>query len=232
MFTRNFTIILVILFILLILLIMLWMRFKNKNVQYKGRGYCSIDADYVEPVVYENFISDKECDYILKTANPMFSQSRLVSGFMTDVRKSETAWLPKSDPVVANIIKRVCNITNIPFENSEKMQVVKYEPNGYYRPHYDASCDDKKECVEFEKNGGQRVLTMIIYLNEDFTGGRTEFGNLGREYIPKKNNGLLFYSLQKDGNKCHPKSLHAGMPVETGNKYIANVWLRERNYND
>ena len=122
-------------------------------------------------------------------------------------------------------------MTKIPFENAEKMQVVKYEPNGFYNAHYDASCDDKKECVEFEQNGGQRVVTMIIYLNDDFTGGATYFPNLNKTFIPTKYNALLFYSLEKNGNKCHPLSLHAGMPVETGQKYIANVWLREREYN-
>ena len=84
--------------------------------------------------------------------------------------------------------------------------------------------------MEFEKNGGQRVVTMIIYLNDDFTGGTTEFPNLKQEYFPKKGNALLFYSLQKNGDKCHPLSLHAGTPVKTGHKYIANVWLREKPY--
>ena len=50
------------------------------------------------------------------------------------------------------------------------------------------------------------------------------------KYKPKKLNGLLFYSLENNGNKCHPLSLHSGMPVKTGNKYIANIWLREQKY--
>ena len=54
--------------------------------------------------------------------------------------------------------------------------------------------------------------------------------NINKTFIPKKYNALLFYSLEKNGNKCHPLSLHAGMPVETGQKYIANVWLREKEY--
>ena len=112
------------------------------------------------------------------------------------------------------------------------MQVVKYKPNGYYKPHYDASCDDKKECVEFEKNGGQRLITMLIYLNDDFTGGYTDFPNLKQKYTAEAKQGLLFYSLQKEGNKCHPLSLHAGTEIKEGTKYIANIWLRESEYKD
>ena len=203
----------------------------NAQLTYKGRGYCNINNEYIPPKMYQNFISPQETKHILQLANPLFRESRLVSGFSENIRKSQTAWLSPSDPVIKQIIERVCTITNLPFENCEKMQVVKYEPNGFYNAHYDASCDDKKECVEFEKNGGQRVVTMILYLNDDFTEGYTEFPNLKKQYKPEKYSGLLFYSLEKNGNKCHPLSLHAGMPVKSGTKYIANVWLREQKYN-
>lgn len=220
------------LIICIIVLLCLFFSFQRKNevIKNKGRGYCNIQNEYVKPKLYDNFINPSEAKHILNLANPLFRESRLVSGFSENVRKSQTAWLSTSDPVVKNIIQRVCSITNIPFENAEKMQVVKYEPNGFYNPHYDASCDDKKECVEFEKNGGQRKVTMILYLNDEFTGGYTDFPNLKQQYKPKKYSGLLFYSLEKNGNKCHPLSLHSGMPVKSGNKYIANVWLRESKY--
>ena len=225
-FVRNILLIV----ILTLICISMFFYYNRTSKPYKGRGYCNIKYEYVEPVIHNGFISDKERKYILDMANPMFRESKLVSGFSDSVRKSQTAWLEKNDHVIGTIIKRVCDITNIPFENAEKMQVVKYEPNGFYIDHFDASCDDRKECVEFEKNGGQRILTMIIYLNDDFTGGTTRFKNLQKDFQPVKNNALLFYSLQKNGNKCHPLSLHAGMPVKTGEKYIANIWLRERPY--
>ena len=218
------------LILILIVFIGMFFYYHRQKPQYKGRGYCDITAEYELPRVYENFVTDNEINHILKMATPKFRESKLVSGFSESVRKSQTAWLTKQDPIISNIIKKACNITNIPFDNAENVQVVKYEPNGFYKKHFDASCDDRKECVEFEKNGGQRVITMIIYLNDDFTGGTTEFPNLKQEFTPKKGNGLLFYSLQKNGNKCHPLSLHAGKPVNTGHKYIANIWIREKPY--
>jgi len=228
-FERNILLIVILTLICIAILFYYYYYYRNNQV-YKGRGYCDIKDEYVEPVIHNGFISDKEGKYILDMAKPIFRESKLVSGFSDSVRKSQTAWLDKNDPVIGTIVNRVCDIANIPFENAEKMQVVKYEPNGFYTDHFDASCDDRKECVEFEKNGGQRVLTMIIYLNDDFTGGTTRFKHLQREFQPVKHNGLLFYSLQKNGNKCHPLSLHSGMPVKTGEKYIANIWLRERPY--
>lgn len=229
-FERNIFLIVILTLICTAILFYYYYYYNRNHQLYKGRGYCDIKDEYVEPVIHNGFISDKEGKYILDMAKPIFRESKLVSGFSDSVRKSQTAWLDKNDHVIGTVIKRVCDITNIPFENAEKMQVVKYEPNGFYIDHFDASCDDRKECVEFEKNGGQRVLTMIIYLNDDFTGGTTRFKHLQTEFQPVKNNGLLFYSLQKDGDKCHPLSLHSGMPVKTGEKYIANIWLRERPY--
>ena len=198
---------------------------------YKGRGYCSETAAYVMPTEYPNFVSQEEADYILNKAKPDFSESKIVSGMDTNVRKSQTAWLMKTDPVVSGIIQRVCDITSIPFEHAEKMQVVRYEPNGYYNEHHDASCDDRPECVEFEKNGGQRKITMLIYLSDDYEGGATRFPKLERDYKMPKYGAILFHPLERDGNKCHPLALHAGLPVTSGTKYIANVWLRERPYN-
>lgn len=226
--TKN--IILVIIILIFLILIGIYLVNRNSMPEYKGRGYCPLENEYQEPQLFNNFVNEEETKHILKLSEPLFSESKLVTGGTDNVRKSETAWLSKDDPVVNSIIQKVCNMTNIPFENAEKMQVVKYDPNGFYNAHYDASCDDKKECVEFEQNGGQRKVTMIIYLNDDFTGGATYFPNLNKTFIPKKYNALLFYSLEKNGNKCHPLSLHAGMPVETGQKYIANVWLREKEY--
>ena len=202
---------------------------ENKSTlpEFKGRGYCQIDAGYTEPVLYSDFLDDTQANAILNLAKPLFAESTVVTGSDTNIRKSQTAWLSKNEPAVKNVIERVCKITDIPFSHAEKMQVVKYDPNGFYNEHHDAACDDNEACVEFEKNGGQRNVTMLIYLNDNFEGGETNFPTLGRSYTPQKNAGLLFYSLQNDGNKCHPKSLHAGVPVKSGNKYICNVWLRE-----
>lgn len=197
----------------------------------KCRGYAKNTDEYVLPVEYPGFITEKEATYILQKAAPLFEESLVVSGKDTKVRKSETAWLEKTDPVVENIIQRVCKVSGKPFENAEQIQVVKYEPNGYYNEHHDACCDDVEGCVEFEKRGGQRVITMLLYLSDGFEGGATRFPNLNREYKPPKYGGLLFHPLEKNGSRCHPYALHAGLPVTSGTKYIANIWIRERAHN-
>lgn len=241
---HTYSFIYFILFAILIIVICYFITRKQKQTiepiepikpikNFKGRGYCEDSAEYIEPIFYENFITPHQALMILNKANPKFKESTVVSGSDTNVRKSETAWLSKHETPVKEIIEKVCELTNIPFSHAEKMQVVKYGPNGFYNEHWDAACEDRPECVEFEKNGGQRKITMLIYLNDDFEGGETKFPNLNTSYKPKQYGGLLFRSLEEGGgHKCHPKALHAGVPVKTGQKYICNVWLREKPHKD
>jgi len=199
-----------------------------------ARGFCHISEAYEVPREYPDFITSEEGEYILEQASKRFSESTTVNGLDHSMRKSQTAWLNKTDPVISNIIQRVCNLTNQPFSNAELMQVVKYDVNGYYLPHHDSCCDDTQNCIDFEKDGGQRMVTMLIYLSDDFQGGSTRFPLLLMDYKPDKWGALLFYPLQKNGvhgeKKAHPLALHAGTPVTSGNKYIANIWIRESKY--
>ena len=159
-----------------------------------------------------------------------FKDSDIVGGNNTEVRKSKTAWLKKTDTVIKNIMIRICELTNSPYENVEHLQVVKYEPNEYYNEHYDTVTNNTEASNNFLKQGGHRIITMLIYLNDEFTEGETRFITLEQNIKPQKYGGILFYTLDKNFKKCHPKSLHEDLPIKTGNKYIAKVWIREKNY--
>jgi len=192
-------------------------------------GYADDDEEYIYPTVYNNFISPQEANYILSQAEPKFADSETIGGGVdTKTRKSKTAWLDKDDPTVKNIIERVCAINNYSSKNAEHLQVVKYGPGGFYNPHHDSSGDDNPESKEFLRCGGHRVATMLIYLNDDFEGGATRFVNLEKDVKPPKLGSILFHPLDKYNNRCHPKALHAGLPLTSGEKYIANVWIRQK----
>lgn len=206
---------------------------ENDYTNYKCRGYAEESAEYIMPVEHANFITDEEREYIMKKAAPKFKDSETVEGKDATIRKSQTAWLDKDDPIIKNIVKRVCDMTGHPFQNAESMQVVKYGENGFYNPHHDSCCDQAEACMKFErKDGGQRIITMLIYLTDDFEGGTTKFPNLDKEFKPPKNGAILFHPLEKNGKRCHPYALHGGMPVTKGEKYVCNVWIRERPFRE
>jgi prolyl 4-hydroxylase len=180
--------------------------------------------------VIDNIITQKEADYILEKAKPKFNNSLILSGPDESIRKSETAWLGRKEPVVRDVIERLSQQFKFDVDNVEDLQVVRYVPGGYYNEHHDSCCEDSDHCHEFVKDSGQRVLTILIYLNDEFEGGHTNFPNLGLNLKADKYGGIVFNSLELGGSRCHPKALHKGTPVTAGTKYVCNVWVREKKW--
>lgn len=220
---KNVYIIILIITIFIVSLFYYYIHHSNKT----SLEYSSKDSPYIHPKVIENFISLDQKNYILKESKQKFKESEILNGINNDVRKSETCWLSKNDPKLKPIFEKACKLANLPFENCEDLQVVKYDQNGYYNEHHDACCDDNEFCKKFVNRGGQRKITFVIYLNNDFTGGTTYFPNLDKHYKAPTLGALMFHTLATNTNKCHPLALHTGTKVNSGNKYIANIWIRE-----
>lgn len=213
---------------LLIICIILVIRYSNNYEQFTC-GYEVETAPYKKPQVIENVISPEDAQYIVNYALDKYAKSGLVGTASADetIRKSETCWLSRNDPVARKLIEYVCSIVNKPFENAEDLQIVRYKPNGFYKPHHDSCCDSNKACEDFIKQGGQRVVTLVVYLNDEFGAGETNFPNLGIKIKAPKHGGILFYPMNEDKSKCHPHALHEGTELTHGEKIICNVWIRD-----
>ena len=192
---------------------------------------CNHDDKYVEPFVEKDFLSLKKCKKIINYCNNSGTMidSMTVGGKNEKVRNSKQYWITKENVLVRDIFKKVEEKYSVNLENVESMQVVRYKPGQYFKPHHDACCD-MFTCNEFLKRGGQRVMTILIYLNEDFTGGNTKFPNLGLEFKPKPGSAIVFRTLGENSRTCHPHALHEGTPVNSGEKWIANIWVREQKF--
>jgi prolyl 4-hydroxylase len=181
---------------------------------------------YSKPKLYNNLITQQEAEYILNYTKDKFTTSKILSGLDKTIRKSETTWINKDDDVVNKIYDRLSKIFKFDKRNAEQLQVVKYTPGGYYKEHHDACCEQTEHCNDFTKNSGQRVLTILIYLNDDFEEGGTNFPTLHLNLKPQKYGGVVFYPLANN-KTCHPDSLHSGIAVKSGVKYVCNIWIRE-----
>jgi len=195
-----------------------------------SEGYASESDDYIKPIILNNIVTPQEANHIIEKAIPLFKKSNVLGGFVEDIRKSETAWLKKDDPIVRNIFQRLSESFDFAIENTEDLQDVRYEPGGFYNEHHDSCCDDSDHCRNFVKKSGQRVLTILIYLNDEFEDGHTDFPNLGISLKAEKYGGIVFRPLENGGKRCHPHALHKGTPVTSGVKYICNVWVREKKF--
>ncbi|KAG9140306.1 hypothetical protein Leryth_023937 [Lithospermum erythrorhizon] len=185
----------------------------------------------------------QECDYLRTLAKPRLQISTVVDaatgkGIKSDVRTSSGMFLNPDErkyPIIQAIEKRISVYSQIPVENGERIQVLRYDKNQYYRPHNDYFSDAFNI-----KHGGQRVATMLMYLSDNVEGGETYFpqagsaecscgGKLVKGVCLKPNEGdaVLFWSMGLDG-QSDPKSIHGGCQVLSGEKWSATKWMRQK----
>uniref|UniRef100_A0A0D6R2G2 Fe2OG dioxygenase domain-containing protein n=1 Tax=Araucaria cunninghamii TaxID=56994 RepID=A0A0D6R2G2_ARACU len=193
-------------------------------------------------IVLHNFLSPEECDYLIAVARPRLHISTVVDfktgkGIKSDVRTSSGMFLTREEkryPMIKAIEKRISVYSQIPVENGELMQVLRYEKGEFYRPHHDYFSD------EFNLKRGQRIATMLMYLSDGVQGGETYFplgGDMecscGGKMVkgicvrPKKGDAVLFWSMGLDGS-VDQKSLHGGCEVVGGTKWSATKWMRQK----
>jgi len=138
-------------------------------------------------------------------------------------RTSKTLFLDKGhDQIIKNIEKRASEYSNIPIDNIENIQIVKYEPGEFYKEHYDSFEDN------YAKKNGQRVVTFFVYLNDDFEGGTTYFPKLNKNF--KGNPGDAFFWINTINGKIDKRTLHSGTKLLSGTKYGMNIWLCDSKY--
>jgi prolyl 4-hydroxylase len=182
----------------------------------------------------EKFLTTEECDQIIERAKPHLAPSATVSGDSAELivhqgRTSRGMFFPtsSSDPLISSIEKRIALLTSIPEENGEGLQVLCYGPGQEYQPHHDYFDPHSPGECAFLKQGGQRIVTFLIYLNSPEEGGETAFPLAHLEILPVKGNAVFFYNCTPDQLE-DPLTLHAGAPVIKGEKWIATKWLRQR----
>jgi len=185
--------------------------------------------------VLPHFLSTDECDHLMKLSRPYLQPSLVVDdskahGEQLDTRRSSTGMsLYSSDPLVKTIEQRIADLTSLPIENGETIQILHYGLGAEYVPHYDYFNPATPGGASFLERGGQRVATIILYLNTPEAGGETIFPHLGITVTPEKGRALLFYNCRPDGT-VDPLTLHGGAPVKAGEKWIATRWIRTEKF--
>jgi len=146
-----------------------------------------------------------------------------------DVRTSYSCNLDVYDPLITNVDGRICNLLGLDRVHGEPLQGQRYQEGQRFREHADFFYVDEPYWAEYEPHGGQRTWTAMIYLNEPDAGGATRFKLLDVAIAPRTGRILIWNNMALDGSP-NPWTLHEGMPVESGAKYIVTKWFRERQF--
>lgn len=174
--------------------------------------------------IARNAFTALECRFLMLLAEPSYERAGVVispgqniPAFMRTADGSTIHWLIE-DPAVHAMNRRIAVHAGVPVTNGEPMQILRYREGQEYRPHFD-----------WLEVGNRRVMTALIYLNDDYEGGETEFTEVGLKVKGRAGDLLLFHSRGPDGG-LDPLSKHAGLPVSRGTKYLGSRWIREASF--
>ena len=191
-------------------------------------------------ITFENFLTDDECDELIRLGYKYgYKRSEDVGArkfdgthdsVKSERRTSENAWCSdfhgcRGEVVPTNVHNRMSRVMGIPANNSEDLQMLRYEKGQFYRTHHDFIPH------QVERQCGPRILTFFLYLSDVEAGGGTNFPQLDLTVMPKKGRALLWPSVlnasptQKDG-----RMMHQALDVEEGTKFAANGWIHMYDY--
>jgi prolyl 4-hydroxylase len=181
-------------------------------------------------VVFGGFLSDDECAGLMALAAPRLLRSETVDNAtggseVNAARTSDGMFFERGEaPLVAAIEQRIAELLRWPPDHGEGLQVLRYRPGAQYRPHHDYFDPAHPGTARILQRGGQRVGTLLMYLNTPEGGGATTFPDVGLEVAPLRGNAVFF-----SYDRAHPetRTLHGGAPVTAGEKWVATKWLRE-----
>ena len=184
-------------------------------------------------VVFGSLLSDAECEALIDAARPRLARSLTIAvktggEELNADRTSEGMFFERgASELISGLEARIAALLDWPIENGEGLQILRYGVRTEYKPHYDYFDPHEPGTPIVLKRGGQRVGTLIMYLNEPEQGGATVFPDAHFDVAPKRGNAVFF-----SYDRAHPatKSLHGGAPVLKGEKWIATKWLRERRF--
>jgi len=145
----------------------------------------------------------------------------------TYYRTSETCDLDRSDPLVAALDARICAFAGLDPQFGEPMQGQRYAVGQEFKAHTDYFEPLGVDYERFCSVAGQRTWTVMLYLNEPEAGGATRFKAIDKIIQPETGKLLAWNNRRPDGSP-NPSTIHHGMKVRAGVKYVVTKWFRER----
>ena len=185
--------------------------------------------------LFGNLLSAQECEQLIEASRHRLERSTVVNAetgeydVHADRTSAGTHFERGETPLVARIEKRLGELIGCPVDNGEPLQVLHYLPGDEYKPHYDYFDASQPGGERVLAMGGQRIATVVMYLNDVEAGGSTVFPALGLEVLPRRGSAVYFVNASASG-EVDPRTLHGGSPVVAGEKWIATKWLRQRRY--
>lgn len=186
-------------------------------------------------ILFGNVFSKEECEHLIELSKPKLDRSTTVDDntgkaeYHQHRTSSGTFFHLNENPFIATLDKRISELMQVPVVNGEGLQILNYQVGGEYKPHFDYFPPELPGSAVHIARGGQRVATLITYLNTVEEGGETILPEIGLKIAPVQGNALYF-AYTNSRNQVDPLTYHGGNPVIRGEKWITTKWVRQREY--
>ncbi|MEH3037125.1 MAG: 2OG-Fe(II) oxygenase [Sphingomonas adhaesiva] len=186
-----------------------------------------LPSDSVQAWRCPGFLDEANCDWLVGLIESNRRPSTLLSDEGSNAnRTSDSCDMDRNADGIREIDRYISGTLGIPPENGETMQGQRYAQGQHFRAHHDYFHEGESYWPRMRVTGGQRTWTAMIYLNEVEEGGATWFPQGGLRVMPRKGLLLVWNNMAPDGSP-NTMTMHEGMSVVEGTKYIITKWFRE-----
>jgi prolyl 4-hydroxylase len=184
--------------------------------------------------IIEGFATTAECRWIVQAAREHLAPATVFNhetgALVLDPARNNSAvsLMFEQMDVISEILRtRISVATRVPVPSFEPPQILRYEVGQEFVPHHDFLNESSAGFHEQLAGYGQRIATFLIYLNDDYEGGETNFPQIGLSYRGRTGDAIFWANLDTAG-RPDPLTLHAGLPPTSGEKWVFSQWIREK----
>ena len=191
-------------------------------------GVQRIPSDRLELFQRRDFVDPALCAQLIALIEAGRRPSTLAdAGDDHYFRTSETCDLAAEEPAVAALEAKLAQISGIDPAYGEPLQGQRYDVGQEFKPHCDYFNPGGQDWEKYCSVAGQRSWTFMIYLNDVDAGGATRFKVINKTFQPEAGKLVCWNNRRPDGRE-NPNTLHHGMKVRKGLKYVLTKWYREK----
>ncbi|MBW6529545.1 2OG-Fe(II) oxygenase [Sphingomonas sp. RRHST34] len=178
--------------------------------------------------IRRDFLSPEECAALIELIDADRRPSTIADpNGDTAFRTSETCDLRDDDPLVAAINRRLADFAGLDPGHGEPLQGQRYAVGQEFKAHTDYFEPTGADFARYCSVAGNRTWTMMVYLNAPEAGGATRFKAIDKTIQPEPGK-LVCWNNRRPDETPNPATLHHGMKVRAGVKYVITKWFRER----
>ncbi len=181
-----------------------------------------------------DFLNATVCQWLIETARGRLTRALVYEALskrttVSDTRTNTAATLTliDTDFVCVLVQRRMAACANVPFRQLEPIAVLHYDAGEEITEHFDFVDPNVSGYEQEIASRGQRIVTFLVYLNDDYRDGQTEFPRLSLSHKGRRGEALFFVNALPDGS-ADTRTLHAGRPPRDGEKWIVSQFMRDR----